>query len=326
MKLITFIAGGGREHIGSILPDDPGRVADFTAASDQPAFRDMLALIDGGPAALEQARRLERERRVTHALADVTLLAPLPRPRRLRDCLAFEKHVRQVRANRYLYGQGKAPLNPADVDIPRTWYRQPVYYKGNHLSVVGPETAIRWPAFSRVIDYELEIGMVTWDRAVDVPESEALSHVFGYTIFNDFSARDAQFVEQLAGLGPAKGKDFDTGNAIGPWLVTADEVGDPQQLTMVARVNGQEWSRGSTSEMLHTFAAMLSHASSAETLYPGEIMGSGTVGTGSGAEAGRFLKDGDVVELEVSRLGVLRNRISAPHVPKPPELPLDLVS
>lgn len=326
MKLVTFLDRDGREHIGSLLPGDPTRVADFTSASDRAAFRDMLALVDGGPAALDEARQLERERRVTHALSDVTLLAPLPRPRRLRDCLAFEKHLRQIRANRYLFGLGKARLDPADVEIPKAWYREPVYYKGNHLSVVGPDATVRWPAFSQVIDYELEIALVTWDRAADVSEADALKHVFGFMIFNDFSARDAQFVEQQAGLGPAKGKDFDSGNAMGPWLVTADEVGDPQQLTMVARVNGEEWSRGSTAEMLHTFAAMVSHASRAETFHPGEVMGSGTVGGGSGAESGRFLKDGDVVELEVSGLGVLRNTISAPHVPHPPALPLDLAA
>jgi 2-keto-4-pentenoate hydratase/2-oxohepta-3-ene-1,7-dioic acid hydratase in catechol pathway len=259
-------------------------------------------------------------------MEDIRLLAPLPRPRRLRDCLAFEKHVRQVRANRYLYGWGKQRTDPSKVEIPEAWYREPVYYKGNHFSVVGTDAAVNWPTYSRLIDYELEVGLVSWDRVADLAESEALKHVFGYLIFNDFSARDTQHIEMQAGLGPAKGKDFDGGNAFGPWLVTADEVADPQALTMIARVNGEERSHGSTSEMQHTFASIVSHASRGETLQPGEIIGSGTVGGGSGAESARFLKHGDVVELEVSGLGVLRNTISAPHVPVPPQLPVNILS
>lgn len=326
MKLVTFLDAAAKEHIGSILPDDLERVVDFTASSTAPAFRDMLALIDGGPSALEQARELERARGVTHALGDIRLLAPLPRPRRLRDCLTFEKHVRQARANRYLYGLGKERVDPAMIEIPNAWYREPVYYKGNHFSVIGPDATVHWPAFSRVIDYELEVGLVTWNSVVDVSVDDSLKHVFGYMIFNDFSARDTQYMEMQAGLGPGKGKDFDEGNAMGPWLVTADEVGDPQKLEMVARINGEEWSRGSSSEMQHSFATMVSYAARGETLFGGEVLGSGTVGGGSGAEYGRFLKDGDVVELEISGLGVLRNRISAPHVPVPPRLPLDVVS
>ena len=112
-------------------------------------------------------------------------------------------------------------------------------------------------------------------------------------------------------LGPAKGKDFDTGNAMGPWLVTADEIADPDNLTMVARVNGEEWSRGNSGTMLHKLEDALVHASSEETLYPGEFFGSGTVGGGCGLELGRFLKPGDVIELEVEGLGTLRNRVVA---------------
>ena len=322
MKLVTFIAPGGAEHIGAV---QDSRVVDFTAADSGPAFGDMLALIDAGPQGLSAARTLEKSARITHPLSSVKLLAPLPRPRRLRDCLAFEKHVRQSRANRYLFGQGKERLDPAKVELPKAWYSKPVYYKGNCFSIVGPEAEVRWPAYSQTIDYELEIALVTGRGGRDIPKGSALDYVFGYMIFNDFSARDAQYIEMQTGLGPAKGKDFDTGNAMGPWLVTADEVGDPQALTMIARVNGDEWSRGSSSEMLHTFAAILSHASDGETLYAGEILGSGTVGGGCGNELGRFMKNGDSIELEVSKLGVLRNRIVAPHVPQMPKLPLNIL-
>jgi 2-keto-4-pentenoate hydratase/2-oxohepta-3-ene-1,7-dioic acid hydratase in catechol pathway len=322
MKLITFTAPDGREHIGCMQGDDS--LVDFTAADDSPMFRDMLALIDAGPQGLERARAVAKRAAVVRPLSAVRLLAPLPRPRRLRDALAFEKHVRQSRANRYLFGQGTGRLDPATVEIPAAWYRKPVYYKGNTFSVVGTETTVRWPAYSQIIDYELEIAVVTWDSAVDVASGEALRHVFGYMIFNDFSARDAQYQEMQAGLGPAKGKDFDTGNAMGPWLVTADEIPDPQKLTMIARVNGEEWSRGSTEQMRHSFASIVSHASDGETFYAGEIIGSGTVGGGCGNEQGRFMKDGDVVELEVPGLGVLRNTISAPHVIAVPKLPIDV--
>jgi 2-keto-4-pentenoate hydratase/2-oxohepta-3-ene-1,7-dioic acid hydratase in catechol pathway len=324
MKLITFTAPDGREHIGCMHPQDPASIIDFTAADDSASFRDMLALIDAGPQGLDRARALAQRAQVVRPWSAVRLLAPLPRPRRLRDALAFEKHVRQSKANRYLFGQGTARLDPATIEIPAAWYRKPVYYKGNIFSIVGPETTVRWPAYSQIVDYELEVAVVTWDSAVDVPVDQALDHVFGYMVFNDFSARDAQYVEMQTGLGPAKGKDFDTGNAMGPWLVTRDEVPDPQDLTMIARVNGEEWSRGSTSQMLHSFAAIVSFASEGETFYAGEILGSGTVGGGCGNEQGRFMKDGDVVELEVPGLGVLRNTISAPHVKSVPKLPINI--
>ena len=137
---------------------------------------------------------------------------------------------------------------------------------------------------------------------------EARAHIFGYLIFNDVSARDIQMREMQGQLGPTKGKDFDTGNILGPWLVTADEVPDPYNLTMVARVNGEEWSRGNSATMHHKFEDMIAYASADETLHAGEFLGSGTVGNGCGLEQGRFLKPNDVVELEIDGLGLLRNR------------------
>jgi 2-keto-4-pentenoate hydratase/2-oxohepta-3-ene-1,7-dioic acid hydratase in catechol pathway len=149
--------------------------------------------------------------------------------------------------------------------------------------------------------------------------------VFGYTIFNDFSARDEQYTEMQGSLGPTKGKDFDSGNAMGPWLVTADEFEHPLALEMVARVNGEEWSRGNSGSIHHDFNRMVEYASQEETLLAGELFGSGTVGGGCGNELGRYLKHGDVVELEVTGLGVLRNRIVAPHVLKQPEMPVQIL-
>ena len=146
-------------------------------------------------------------------------------------------------------------------------------------------------------------------KGKDIPKDRWAEYVFGYMIFNDVSARDAQADEMPGMLGPAKGKDFDTGNVLGPWLVTADEIADPYNLTMVARVNGEEWSRGHSGTMHHDFGDILAHVSMGETVVPGEFIATGTVGSGSGLEIGRYLENGDVIEMEVDGLGVLRNRI-----------------
>ena len=184
----------------------------------------------------------------------------------------------------------------------------PVFYTCNRLAIVGPDSDVVWPAYAKLLDYELEFAAVIGRRGRDIPRERALEHVFGYTIFNDVSARDTQMREMAANLGPGKGKDFDTGNVIGPCIVTADSL-DPYALTMVARVNGEEWSRGHSGAMHHRFEDCIAHASRSATLHPGELLGSGTVGSGCGLELGRFLSPGDVVELEVEGIGVLRNRI-----------------
>lgn len=175
--------------------------------------------------------------------------------------------------------------------------------------MIGTDEGVVWPAYSKFLDFELEFGVYIKGKVKDAPKSDALKHVFGYTIFNDVSARDAQAVEMEGRLGPAKGKDFDTGNAMGPCLVTADEIPDPYNLTMIARVNGEEWGRGNSGSMYWKFEDLISYISRSETLYPGEFLGSGTVGNGCGLEHMRFIKPGDVIELEVERIGVLRNRV-----------------
>jgi len=160
-----------------------------------------------------------------------------------------------------------------------------------------------------MLDYELELGLVIGKPGKDVPVSSALDHVFGYTIFNDFSARDALMGEMGFGpsAGPAKGKDFDTSNAIGPWIVTADEMGDPASATMTVRVNGVERGTAKVSDAAHSVAAMVAYASRGETLCPGEMMSCGAVGDGTGIESWRFLVPGDRVELMIERIGTLAN-------------------
>jgi 2-keto-4-pentenoate hydratase/2-oxohepta-3-ene-1,7-dioic acid hydratase in catechol pathway len=328
MKLVTYRNAGGADRIGSLASSgvivDLARGDALVGGAAGAAFRDMLSLIDGGPAALDRARHIEADvlkrgiAEATVAVAEVQLLAPVLEPRQMRDCLSFEKHLIQARAQRFRKLAAQAP-DPAaawhrfeesgQLAIPQVWYDQPIYYKQNRFSVAGPEAEILWPRYSRVMDFELEFGIFIAKRGKNIARAAAREFIFGYTIFNDFSARDAQSKEMLGQLGPAKGKDFDTGNAMGPWLVTADEIADPNDLTMVARVNGEEWSRGNSGEMHHKFEDIIAHVSTDETLHAGEFLGSGTVGGGCGLELDRFLQDGDVVELEISGLGVLRNRV-----------------
>ncbi|HQR91334.1 MAG TPA: fumarylacetoacetate hydrolase family protein, partial [Caulobacter sp.] len=252
--------------------------------------------------------------------ADVKLRAPIQPPPQMRDCSCFELHLRQCyAAGREMRAKAKgveviADTGPsaAEQRILDLFAKQPIYYKANRFSVIGTEETVIWPSYSRSMDFELEYGCYIKKAAKDVPVEKARDYIFGYTIYNDFSARDAQAVEMIGQLGPAKGKDFDTGNAMGPCIVTADEMPDPYALTMIARVNGEEWGRGSSSTMHWKFEDLIAYISRSETLYPGEFLGSGTVGNGCGLEAQRFLKPGDEVELDVEGIGVLRNRIVRP--------------
>jgi 2-keto-4-pentenoate hydratase/2-oxohepta-3-ene-1,7-dioic acid hydratase in catechol pathway len=309
VKLATIRIGDGRERVAVVL-DGERRLLDLGSAHERvrggesAALGSMVALIGGGEAALELARELV-EAAPEDAMVDrsaVRLLAPIPVPPQIRDFLAFEQHLKGAFAM-------AEQLTGRHMDIPAVWYQQPIYYKANRFSVVGPDADVHWPDYAQLLDYELELACVIGRGGVDIAAEEAAGHIFGYTIFNDVSARDAQATEMEGQLGPAKGKDFDTGNVLGPWLVTADEIGDPYDLTMVARVNGEEWSRGHSGTMHHRFGDIIAFVSRSETLHPGEILGSGTVGGGCGLELGRFLNPGDVIELEVERIGVLRNRI-----------------
>jgi 2-keto-4-pentenoate hydratase/2-oxohepta-3-ene-1,7-dioic acid hydratase in catechol pathway len=308
MKLATFIGPNDAPAIGAV-DTSRGTVLDLAAAArtrgrPNAPFGDMLALIDAGPAGLEEARRLAAEwpREAEIALAGLRLLAPLPVPRQMRDCLVFEEHLKNGMAQREKRTGVKG-------SIPDVWYRQPIYYKCNRFSVAGPEADVVWPKYSQVMDFELELACVIGRTGKDIAREHALEHIFGFTIFNDFSARDAQFIEMEGRLGPAKGKDFDGGNVLGPWIVTRDEIGDPHALKMEVRVNGTRWGGGTSAAMHHKFPDILAHISNSETLHAGEVIGSGTVGTGSGNDLGRSLNAGDVVELEIEKIGVLRNRV-----------------
>ena len=232
--------------------------------------------------------------KLVHTLDTVRLLAPLPRPNTIRDHVGFFDHVRNARQSQ---------------EIPKVFEEIPaIYYKGNPEAVAGTDTDVIWPPYTEKLDYELEFAAVIGRKGVNIPPEAARDYIVGYTIFNDVSARDIQRKEMSSGIGPSKGKDFDGSNILGPFLVTADEFDPREPHSMVARVNGEEWSRGLTSAMDNDFADVVSYISQSETLYPGDLIGSGTVPTGCGLELQRFPKPGDVIELEVEGIGILRNR------------------
>lgn len=236
----------------------------------------------------------EEGERLFYGLNEVKLKAPLPNPTSLRDFYTFEEHVKKAFE---LRGE----------PVPPEWYEMPVYYKGNHQSIIGPGDEVAWPGFTEKFDYELELACIIGKKGKNIPEERAADYIAGFTVMNDFSARDIQKKEMKVRLGPAKGKDFAT--ALGPVLVTPDELGNPYRLKMTARVNGEVWSQGSSDKMHYTFEQMIAFASGEETLYPGDVLGSGTVGGGSGLELDRWVRPGDLIELEIEKIGILRNRV-----------------
>jgi 2-keto-4-pentenoate hydratase/2-oxohepta-3-ene-1,7-dioic acid hydratase in catechol pathway len=324
LKLATCRAGGAI-RIG-VVDTGTGRVFDLASAARRDGasgaeFASMLSLIDADDAGMDLARRLLEvrgsEADLWTALSDIDLLAPLPEPRQLRDAMAFPLHIRQAargaRAMKALRTGGRSAFETAIAepleDVPAIYREVPIHFFGNRFTVVGPGVAVDWPRYSKVMDYELEVGVVTKRTGVNISAKKASAHIFGYTIYNDFSARDRQAIEARGRLGPAKGRSFDGSNAMGPWLVTPDEIGDPRGFKVEVRVNGETRGNGDTGEMLFSFEEILAYVSQDETIHAGEFFGSGCVGNCSGLEFGRFLEHRDSVELEVERIGVLRNKV-----------------
>jgi fumarylacetoacetate (FAA) hydrolase len=225
-------------------------------------------------------------RHAEYDLADVAFRPPVLHPPSVRDFYAFEQHVKTARASRGL-------------DVPDEWYELPVFYFSSPAAIYGPGDEIRKPSDTNELDYELEVAAIIG----------AEGQIGGFTIMNDWSARDLQRAEMRVGLGPSKGKDFAT--SLGPIVVTPDEF-DGTRGTMVARVNGEERSRGELGDMHHSWGSIVAHAARNTRLLPGDVLGSGTVGTGCILEHGdgRWLQPGDVVELEVEGIGILRNTIA----------------
>lgn len=268
----------------------------------------LLRTLVGASNMLDPEAAREGDRPAVLGLDDVLLLPPLVRPPSFRDFYAFEQHVRTARGNRGL-------------DMVPEWYEIPVFYFSNPAVMCGRDAAVASPPGCGALDFELEIGAVIGRGGTDLDPDAAEAHVAGYCVLNDWSARDLQRQEMKVGLGPSKGKDFATG--LGPWLVTPDELADARDgkgydLTMTCRRNGRELSRGNWRDIHWSFGEMLAHASRGAALFPGDVIGSGTVGTGCILEltpetAGGWLAPGDVLELEIERLGVLRQTVAAPE-------------
>ncbi len=322
MKLVTFTAGG-RERIGFLLGE---WVVDLTLAyaallraeGESTPLRiayarippNMLEFLDGEERALQEAKRafefvserLDRVEspngeRVVWKREEVKLRAPIPQPRLMVDFSTFEEHV-------------KMSFEKLGMKVPDEWYRLPVGYKMNPYSVIGPDDPIVWPSFTQLLDYELEFGICIGKRGKNILKEEAYDYVLGYTIVNDVSARDMELMELRAmPLGPMKSKDFDSGTAMGPCIVTKDEIKDPHNLKMTARVNDETWSEANTRDMYWKISDLIEHISRDQTIYPGTLLLSGTPGKGCGLHIGKFLKPGDVVELEIEGVGVLRNPV-----------------
>jgi fumarylacetoacetate (FAA) hydrolase len=331
MKLVTFRHSNGHDRAGVIVGSDVvdlarafawrehgrGHKCDDAHIADR-FGRGVLGFVENA----ERARPVADEIVELHSrgglprdfegaplavpLASVTLRAPIPRPPSMRDGYAFRQHVLTARKNRGL-------------EMIPEFDQFPVFYFTNHAGVVGPGDVHVKPLHANRLDYELEAAIVVAKEARDVHAKDATALVFGMTIMNDWSARALQMEEMKLNLGPAKGKDFAT--SLGPWLVTLDELadrrsGDHFDLAMLARVNGKELSRGNVKDMTWSFAQILERASYGVTLHPGDVIGSGTCGTGCLLELNGskitndlWLRNGDVVELEIERLGVLQNRV-----------------
>ena len=307
MKLLTYDTETGT-RCGVLQNDD---VVDVSVlVGDGHDLPDVRALLELGDSPINRvmdalARNIPSPR---VPLANVRLRSPILQPPTVRDFIVYEEHA-----------SNQGTREPNEV-----WYRMPVFYFSNPLCIYGTDSEIPFPSASQQFDYELEIGCVIGREGRNIRAADALEYIAGFTLFNDWSARDLQVDEMAFGLGPAKGKD--TASSLGPWLVTTDELAPHLKdgrlhLKCQVRVNGDHWLKdGAAQDAYYTFGDMVERASKDSRIVPGDVIGSGTVGGGSireairkGYEKARFLEPGDVVEHEVEAIGVLRGTIG----PKP---------
>jgi fumarylacetoacetate (FAA) hydrolase len=328
MKFLTFASPEDirNPHLGQIIDDTVIDLAElrtwaqgarFIPSEDLPDS--LIGLIFAGPETWDYTEKLitalqdenplhlkgAQRKPVGHPVNEVILYPPLPNPESFRDFFAFEEHVKKVYAN-------------YDKEIPPEWYEFPAFYFSNPHAMFGPDSVVPYPPNSQAMDFELEVACVIGKPGRNIPADEALDYIFGFTILNDWSARDILRKEMRVGLGPAKSKDF--ASSIGPWIVTPDEIETHAtdrpgvyNLAMIARLNGEEITRGNWSDIHYSFGEMIAHASRGVYLLPGDILGSGTVGDGCLLALtngnGPWLKPGDIVELEIDGLGVLSNQV-----------------
>jgi 2-keto-4-pentenoate hydratase/2-oxohepta-3-ene-1,7-dioic acid hydratase in catechol pathway len=335
MRYYTFRVAtpvGGADRLGA---EQDGRLIDLNAAcialladrgepdaaeyADFLIPGDMVRFLERG----DKAQRAAREAlefvgdgtfegpcgaRLAYGFAEVRVLAPVPRPPIIRDASAFLGHVR--------YGKecvsGDRDIAAVDPDAPgpAMFYELPPYFHQSGATVAGPGDPIVKPRFTAQLDFEFEFGVVIGRRGINISAAAAEDYIAGYTVYNDVSARDVQFREMQLYLGPAKGKNFEGANIMGPCLVTPDEI-DPYNLRMIARVNGKMVTDDLSSGMHHKFPQLIEWMSQEEYLYPGDFVASGTCdhGTCMTSTLKRWLETGDVVELEIEGLGTLRNEV-----------------
>lgn len=308
MRLATYEAPSAVTRAGLILA---GRVHPVASLLGSEPLGDVGALLDLGPGALDRLRDADPDPRSGEDRRAVRLRPPLLRPPSIRDHIAFEEH-----ANR----SGTRVL-------PDVWRRRPLYYYSGTARLFGHDELIPAPVSER-LDYELELAAVIGTETGDAPEADAMDAIVGFTLFNDWSARDIQADEMAYGLGPSKGKDF--GSSFGPWLVTTDElrphlVDGRLDLACAVRVNGETWVESGSREMFHSWPSMVAHASYDSLLLVGDLLGSGTVGgcsigeaLRSGRPGVRYLMPGDRVELVVDHIGVLTNTVGPRSAGRPP--------
>jgi 2-keto-4-pentenoate hydratase/2-oxohepta-3-ene-1,7-dioic acid hydratase in catechol pathway len=322
MKLYTFRVPspvGPLTRIGAGLE---GRIVDLNLATaarlrdaGEPDWRDyadflvpsdMITFLERGPKARKAAAdamslvAAETELppevgRVIHDIGEVHLMAPVPRPNIVWDSMVFLEHVKMGR-----------PV------IPDVFFEWPPYFAQSGAIVSGPHDPIVAPRFTEQLDFELEFGAYIGTAGINIAEEDAERHIAGFTIYNDVSARDVQFREMEMMLGPAKGKNFEGANIMGPCLVTPDEL-DPGDLRMVARINGEVVVDDHSSSMHYSFGRIVSWISEEQYLYPGDFIASGTCdhGTCQMSQLQRWLREGDVVEFEIEGIGVIRNQVVA---------------
>jgi 2-keto-4-pentenoate hydratase/2-oxohepta-3-ene-1,7-dioic acid hydratase in catechol pathway len=295
MRLVSFTTDHhGDARAGVILPQDPESLLDLTAAGVTPTID---ALVEAGASAVEEVRgAIEAAPSSAHIrpTSRVRLLSPL-RPASLKDFIAFEDHARAGASRR-----GET--------LSDTWFDRPLWYKGNHRSIIGPDEPLIRPSFTSELDFELEVACIIGGRGRSLDEGSAAQAIFGFTVMNDWSARDVQRVEMAGRLGPARSKDFAT--SLGPCILTADEAGPTPSLTMTAKVNGELLCEADLGAAHWSFPRLIAFVSEGEEVLPRDVYGSGTPFGGCLLDhGGPWLEPGDTVELAVEGIGVLRNRV-----------------
>jgi 2-keto-4-pentenoate hydratase/2-oxohepta-3-ene-1,7-dioic acid hydratase in catechol pathway len=232
--------------------------------------------------------------RTAYAVGEYTLRIPI-RPRRLKDYLVYEAHK-------------KKSMQRKGLEMPELWYRMPTYTNRNIMGLADPDTDVAWPNYSKKLDFEFELAVVICREGRNIRPEDAHDYIAGFTIYNDFSARDIQADEGKIGAGAGKSKDFDQGNVLGPCIVTPDEI-DPANIDMALRVNGEHWAHGNTRGMKFSWGQIIENASRDETIYPGDVFASGTMDEGCCLELERWFEPGAVIEMEAKGIGTLRNRV-----------------